>query len=194
MVGYLPIKCEGEEDWRILGSISQGKHGSVYQACCKAKCDFVLKHQKDKNEYDNEIKVYKHIDKIAKGIVPRVYSNFEYDGEYYIIMEKMDLTLPEAIKKLSLLTKEQELKAKISIQAHLRGLVKILQEYCGVIHNDLHVNNIMCKLNKDSDEPHEMFIDWKIIDLEKATILSDKEMELTNKVLSDYYDIDRLLE
>ena len=197
-------KCDNDNNWIIIPDKigEKSKYGSIYQACCGKKCDYVLKFQYDKLKTSDEIKIHKHIYDLAPKLVPKIIDDYECKLGRGIILEKLDLTLGKALEIID--EEEDELKKikiKINIQKDLREMVNVLHNYCGIIHNDLHVNNIMCKINNnmdaddDDDDDDGMFTDWKIIDFgESKYIDSYKDnTDLVYKANEDYYHINNLI-
>ena len=203
------IKCDGEENWKILRDEKIGeesRYGKIYQVCCYTDCDYVLKFQyykdedKIKDKAIHEINIHKHIYNITPKLVPKIIEDYECKLGAGIILEKLTLTLGKAIQIIDI--QENELKkinAKIRIQKYLREMVDVLHKYCGIIHNDLHVNNIMCDLNEDYDEEEDyyddMFINWKIIDFGESKYIDsyDNNIDLVYKANEDYYHINNIV-
>lgn len=195
-------KCDDNNNWTIIPDKigEKSKYGSIYQACCGKKCDYVLKFQYDKLKTSKEIEIHKHIYDLAPKLVPKIIDNYECKLGQGIVLEKLDLTLGKALEIINEEKDElKRIKIKIKIQKDLREMVNVLHNYCGIIHNDLHVNNIMCKMNtdldEDDDDDDDMFTDWKIIDFgESKYINSYKDnTELVYKANEDYYHINNLI-
>jgi hypothetical protein len=207
-------KCDDDNNWIIIPDKigEKSKYGSVYQACCGRKCDYVLKFQYDKLKTSKEIEIHKHIYELAPKLVPKIIEDYECKLGQGIILEKLDLTLGKALEIINEEKDElKKIKKKIKIQKNLIEMVNVLHNYCGIIHNDLHVNNIMCKINNldeekdedDEDEEKDMFTDWKIIDFgESKYINSYKDnidlvykdnIDLVYKANEDYYHINNIV-
>jgi tRNA A-37 threonylcarbamoyl transferase component Bud32 len=198
----LPLKkCKGDESWTIIPEKigEKSKYGSIYQICCEKNCDYILKFQYDKLKTSHEIEIHKHIYNTAPKLVPKIIDEYECKLGSGIILEKLDLTLGKVLQIIN--QEEDELKKfkiKLKIQKELREMVSFLHNYCGIIHNDLHVNNIMCRINTDKDEEdddEDMFINWKIIDFGESKYIKSytDNTDLVYKANEDYYHINDIL-
>ena len=137
--GYKPIRF-----------IAKGTQGSIYLACQKRNCEYIMKVSKlydeeDKQQWLNEVK----LQKMAAGFAPQVIrSHICYFGglEYGImIMEKMDGDLRDLIPKLI----KQGKKGTV-LQLFKQSLVaiKALNNQLKIGHRDLHLGNVFYKKTK----------------------------------------------
>ena len=138
--------------------------------CCgnhsRDNCKYIAKHI-HKNYNEEELKIQKLVSK--SGLAPKIFDDWRCehenedegtDGEgkegHVIIMEKMDMTLNEAVDKV--LEEDPSLVSLISLIIEpYKKLSKI------VCHSDLHLNNIMLNVYSST-------IDVKFIDFGKSTV------------------------
>jgi serine/threonine protein kinase len=209
----IPRACSPHETgikWSIMSKIGEkSKVGDIYQACCGDNCDFVLKIQ-NKKDHDRETSIYDYLkSEKMSGVVVDVIDHFvcgdRKKGGGIMIMEKMDITLSAAFQQINNLRFASEiskLKAKIKIIEELENMIDYLH-LAGVIHNDAHVQNFMCKYNTSNEKEEErdspdyilnLFTHWKIIDLGKAVFIKNLDpQQAVAHARNDYQYIRSLL-
>lgn len=179
-------KCDKDNNWKLKKkedkTYKKGKYGKVYDLCCGENCSYVLKFQsidKFKKEYHNHIQV----NKLLPGIAPKILDVRECEDGASIIMEKMDKTLYEVLEEIKNSDDDDftKLKRKLEIQNKLKEMVKIMH-YHGIIHNDLHGYNIMCKYINDKE------MEWKFIDFGEAKAFNQyhNPFDLLSGINRDY--------
>ncbi len=161
------VGCSGKE-WVIKGRTGEDSvHAKVYGACCKDKCDYVMKVEKflDKPPSDeNDIQVIA----ANMGLGPKVVDSFTCDNNSFIVMDALKQTAMDLIKKYH------------NPLVHLR----IIKDCCdllekfhqkGYVHGDSHLNNFM--------------VDYLNSNLEKS-LLTKNPQESYNLLNPKYYMID----
>ena len=122
------IKKKFSNIWIQTKQIGFGGYGEVYVTCIYNDCSYVMKIQKITREFRREVKyLYEFMD---TGYTPKIYDAWEYEGQGYIVMEKMSKTTTKLTKK----EKYNQIK-KIFKFLHSKNIVFF----------DLHPGNVMYK-------------------------------------------------
>ena len=122
------IKKKSSNIWIQTKQIGSGGYGEVYIACIYNDCSYVMKIQPITREFRREVKyLYEFID---TGYTPKIFDAWEYEGDGYIVMEKMSKTTTKLTKK----EKYNQIK-KILKFLHSKNIVFF----------DLHRGNVMYK-------------------------------------------------
>ena len=160
----LPSVC----DWEIGRFVGSGEKADVYSVTCKenSESDSVIKVTRNAKHFDQEVQ--NQI--IAGDVAPSVIDAFICDNKGYIVMENMDTSLKNHIRKSTLDPTE-----RVDLVNEFRQIAKLkfitaLQR--GVFHQDTHVDNMMIKDN------NLRFIDWGIskqIDLDELSDIEVRE-------------------
>jgi tRNA A-37 threonylcarbamoyl transferase component Bud32 len=89
-------ECKWERVWKKGRKIGAGAVGSIFTACDSDGCNYILKIQKDDDEFRNEVKIlakirgWKH--------APKVFGIWTCKGKGYIVEEKLlDLKFPKVM-------------------------------------------------------------------------------------------------
>lgn len=119
--------------------IGKGVYGSVADACLHSNCKFVVKmtdiaYRPKRKAFVREVKLSVPMGKL--GISPKVHDYFMCMNAGFIIMEKWDGSLKTLLQGNYYLPNEQK--------KQIAELVKRMHSY-GIIHNDLHADNILYK-------------------------------------------------
>ena len=122
------IKKTYNNIWIQTKQIGFGGYGEVYVTCIYNDCSYVMKIQPITREFRREVKyLYEFID---TGYTPKIFDAWEYEGDGYIVMEKMSKTTTKLTKK----EKYNQIK-KILKFLHSKNIVFF----------DLHRGNVMYK-------------------------------------------------
>ena len=149
-----------ECDWIPVSGekTGEGVKGYTFQVCCQGDCQFVVKVQEhvkgSLNEWKQKIKeeVDMQIFAANLGVAPEVLDAFVCDHESYIVMDKMDITFKDYIKQL--------VAEQIFDDATIFSIIDVVQDEVinqlvatlhanNMIHNDLHLENVMLMLNEE---------------------------------------------
>ena len=117
--------CSQNDTWEKKTLLGQGAYGAAYEACKSGNCDYVLKSQKDDDEFYIEVRAMNELQ--STKVVPKIYAAWTCKGVGYIVMEKLEKCNIEQLDKWKQ-TKEI--------------LDKVLK--AGWLHIDTHRHNIMC--------------------------------------------------
>jgi hypothetical protein len=159
--------------------IASGISGAVFQVCDQddESCKYVVKAQKPKDikyseqDIENEIAWAKLAADIEVG--PNVINTFSCDGEhhntytnemvstkiYFIIMDKMDMTLGEYIYKYRHYFNESDWNNIANMLIELQ--IKLAEK--GLLLYDLHIHNVMVNIDSDQDITEMRIIDFQTI-------------------------------
>jgi serine/threonine protein kinase len=88
---------------------------------------------------DNEFKIMKHLSDLQLKGFPKVISSGEVQGQPYIVLEKLGLSIKDILKRNK---RHFSIKCIISMAIQLIDLLRDLHEQ-GYIHCDLKPDNIM---------------------------------------------------
>ena len=86
-VSKLLNNCELNKKWTTQGKLGKGSVGSIYLTCKGNDCSYIIKVQKDDEEFRNEVSILKKL----KGwkYAPKVYGMWTCKGNGYIVQEKL---------------------------------------------------------------------------------------------------------
>ncbi len=187
----------------------EGTFGRVSK-CSKTKDDvceyFAIKQMKIEGKVDARLKraieEFKHEytlleelkDKCNENPVLCIYDHFEKDGNYYLIME--DLFVKGYKECMDAVHENGELLLKI-INKMCESMVllhSIKKDGHSLAHRDIKLDNIMYKLDKDTNEVHVKFIDFGAscfeceMDLTGALMYSDPVMssKIINLLINEF--------
>jgi len=122
------IKKKSSNIWIQTKKIGSGGYGEVHVTCIYNDCSYVMKIQKITQEFRNEVKyLYEFID---TGYTPKIFDAWEYKGNGYIVMEKMNKTTTK-------LTKKEKYN-------QIKKILKFLHSK-NVVFFDLHPGNVTYK-------------------------------------------------
>ena len=185
------LTCLSQKGYVIRNKLNCAAYNCTYLLCKDNKCDFVLKIG-DVNEKEIEIQDYASdfsvSPKIIEVIKCKAVNLFEkeYEREKYsilgIVMEKMDITL-EDLLKIRWQNQPATLGSLNSKEETLLMNLLITQYNIRLYHGDLHLNNIMAKLNNGVVES------FKFIDFGSSKIAESKR-----RVKEDWNTLIRNLE
>jgi predicted Ser/Thr protein kinase len=121
--------CAQNNVWKQKKILGQGKYGSVYEACRVGNCDYVLKTQKDDQDFRIEVKALEDLQRTK--IVPKLYAAWTCNGRGYLVIEKLN-------------------KCRLSGEELYEGVKSALTKIreAGWLHVDTHYGNIMCAKGK----------------------------------------------
>lgn len=122
-------KCDWKKVWKKKGKLGGGAAGSVYTACDENNCEYILKIQKDNDEFRREIKILSKLSGWKHG--PKVYGSWSCKNKGYIIEEKLkevDYSDSQLYEKLKKILKELHNNYRISFP-------------------DIHEGNVMMREN-----------------------------------------------
>lgn len=121
----------------------QGQYGTVSEACLKSNCKFIIKSlplatETQQKLFLKEVAISKAVGKA--GIGPEVHDVFICMNSGFIIMDRWDGDYRSLIKK------DEQYK-----EEDLRTISQLVQKLhrLGIIHNDLHLGNILYKSIKN---------------------------------------------
>lgn len=98
-----------------------------------------------------------------KGFGPKVLKGWQCEGKGYIIMERLDVTLAKYIAA----------NGEVVDEPVQKMLVDTVTKMCqaGVIHDDLHEDNVMLKVDKKTGKPtHVYVIDYGLASLPRLLV------------------------
>jgi serine/threonine protein kinase len=153
-------------DWEIGRFVGSGEKADVYSVSCgDTSLDAVIKVTRNAKHFHEEVQ-----NQILAGddIAPSVIDAFICDNKGYIVMENMDTSLKNHIRKLT-----SEPSERVDLVNEFRRVAKtkfITALQRGVFHQDTHVDNMMIKGDK------LYFIDWGISKSVDLDDLSDTEV------------------
>ena len=143
---YIPTKSKKRKDclngYRRAKKMGSGAFGSVYEACKKKNCKYVLKVQEKSHREHSWLRPSKEANKSVKagklGIGPKIYDYWKCGGDFYMVMEKLDTTIWDLIHTTS--------SCQV-IKDTWKSIVKVLRKMKkhGMVHGDLHTGNVMVK-------------------------------------------------
>ena len=121
------------------------------------------------NEIQNQYEAFK------LGVSPEILDIFECEGKTYIVMDSLDQTffnyfstyIPKIKKEMKM---DKFLNLFEEISNKVKDKARILNKN-GILHNDLHANNIMFKLDKNNN-----ITDIKIIDFSRSKKGNEEEI------------------
>lgn len=164
--------CQEKNENYLKGqrnSLGTGKQGKLFELCDKpSSCKkYALKMLFDEFDFQSEAKALDHLKDFD--IAPMVYDAWACDetetAEFYIIMDQFTgPTLGQMV--------ENDRKLKKTHMEDLADTIETMHDEAAVIHNDLHLNNII--FHKDADR-------FFIIDFGKATLDFDDEDAYADK-------------
>jgi serine/threonine protein kinase len=198
-VGLTKIYGEGDSkedcglDWEIKNIIGKGKQGITYLACCHSDCTHVMKIEEismrrelAREDFKNEAEL--SIEFSDKGIGPKVIAEYIGKDVGIIIMEKLTMTLYELLQ----MWKDRGPnyfggEALRILKKKYLDVVKKLHNL-GYVHGDLHLNNVMIRIHKDSlvGELRSGQYKLKLIDFGMVRSTDDEE------IVEEEEDFDRL--
>ena len=152
-------------DWEIGRFVGSGEKADVYSVTCgDTSPDAIIKVTRNAKHFDEEVQ-----NQILAGdVAPSVIDAFVCSNKGYIVMENMDTSLKNHIRKLT-----SEPAKRVDLVNEFRRIAKtkfITALQRGVFHQDTHVDNIMIKGDK------LYFIDWGISKSVDLNNLSDTEI------------------
>lgn len=140
----------------------RGEYGKVYEVCCNSDCNYIVKIQSAEwnDEVLNEIKVHKEFEKLGVGI-PLIEAYICEEHGSYMIMEKRNATLEEYIKGMIILKLDADfiIKQINRIEETIKEFIKKAHSH-GLVHDDLHPNNIMLNIMNDNTYSDIVLIDF----------------------------------
>jgi tRNA A-37 threonylcarbamoyl transferase component Bud32 len=179
----IPMNCRVNElfenrpsgcEWHINNEIGRGQQGIVYSACCNNKkvCDYAAKvyQQIDEDRFQNEVSIHYDLDEI--GIAVHIVEAFYcQDHGAYIIMNRLDKTVPQYIMKLLDDGKNDDfIKNKIEqIKNECINMLIIARDN-NIVQTDPNINNFM--MNMDGDN----YTDLYMIDFGLAKRINDNDI------------------
>ena len=177
--------------WELLQRFGEeANYGEVWIACCRKDCDYVLKYMSYENnnkkeDIINEVNIQDECS--ALGLCPKIADAWLCEEGGAIVMEKFQITVA------NLLLEYKSGNVKQLILANILSLIDRLHLH-GIYHGDLHLNNIMVKINKNvdntdiSDKEHYILSNYQyyLIDFGKGGKFKDYS---DGHVYKDYYEI-----
>jgi serine/threonine protein kinase len=97
--------------------------------------------------YEREVETARQLQNQRFQYMPKYYDAFECDGKAYIVMQKMDGTLSNYLQELAddPTHTADSLVSDYTVMTNKISKMVVLMHRCGVMHNDLHINNILYK-------------------------------------------------
>lgn len=86
-IEYIIGDCDWKRLWKKRKLVGRGSVGCVYSACGKDGCDYVIKIQKDDEEFRTEVDILSRINGWVHG--PKIYGVWKCGGMGYIVEEKL---------------------------------------------------------------------------------------------------------
>jgi len=154
-----------QQNIRIDRFLASGGYGSVYIACIKDNCEYVVKvtfMTKDPlSDYEKEWKA--QVLAASYNVAPRVIAhwicstnNYNKDGKEgavgYILMDKYDTTMKEFTERGGIIP--------AAVIDEFKKAYWNLNQKEGLYHVDSHVNNIFVKLNASGTAVKLVLGDW----------------------------------
>lgn len=167
-----PTRCD--LDFKVMnrdaGPIGEGRYAKIYDVQYGTSNGHIMKINSSSDRKTNFVEVAIQIliycqlqEPKFKTIrsyygVPKINCVYEEDKTVYIIMEKLDTSLNHYLYDLREEQKKSIRGAVIHILKELCLLLGDLQERVEFMHRDLHIDNVMLKLPRDSprDSPRDM--------------------------------------
>lgn len=180
------------ESWEYLERIGEeANYGEIYGTCCNKDCNYILKfmpYENDNIKEDilNEIEIQKECSVL--GLCPNIEEAWLCEQGGAIIMENFDTTIA------NLLIAYKSDYIRNIILANLLSLIDKLHLY-NIYHGDLHLNNIMVKINNKINAPgnhseEELYnlknYKYYLIDFGKSGKIKDDKLK---RIYKDYDDI-----
>jgi len=124
---FLPIveDCTQNKKWKKDKMLGSGKFGMVYVTCKNDDCEYVIKIQKETNDYYAEIESLLSLQHTK--VVPIVFAAWTCENIGYFVIEKL-----------------YRCKYNDSIMWEQVGKQLDIIREAGYLHVDIHKNNVMC--------------------------------------------------
>lgn len=175
-------------NWEIKYQLGKGEDATVYAACCNNECKYVVKVISNTKQRSNFLsKVAKEIAMHEKfeniGLAPKLLDAWMNNNEASLVIEKKDKSIKEYITECveSGSFKVSELLKTIdSIEKRVLKLLNVAHKK-NLVHNDLHLDNIMLDVDQDMDWSNIKFIDFGksyIVNSEDEANSIEKEKEI----------------
>jgi thiamine kinase-like enzyme len=165
----------------------KGVQGTVYGMCIKKDCEYVVKSWKyfDKTKTLNEMRISRDAGVINTG--PRVIRCITIESEALqgygiglIIMERMDFTLYDYLKSIRVFSH--------NLQHEIYSLILESSSQLGVVHGDLHMQNIMIRKSNAYDT-----IADTVLTRENMKLIDYGTMEYSLPIISAYILISNII-
>jgi len=167
---FFPVRESScKTGWIIDQSeITSGTVGKLYSACCGEKCTYIAKHIDFKvynnksyieSTFNDEVRTQMIMDNLI--LAPKVHDYWSCSHGGMIIMDRLDMTLHEAIYRLYRL---KPIMIYALIKEFISGI--FVMNSMKICHDDIHLENVMLKVKNDRDlqmgEYTLMFIDFGV--------------------------------
>ncbi len=161
----------------VKQELGEGKYATIYEACMNETCPYVLKIMSlktpvSKDYFKDECKLSKLFGQLKIG--PAVYNCWTCDNQGlnlgFIHMDRLDITLGDYAKKYPTKFRLYQNEVKKELVKKIKLMINQ-----GWVHNDLHSENIMLKLNK-SDIVDVFIIDFGDVSI-AMTRYSDSDIK-----------------
>jgi serine/threonine protein kinase len=116
------VDCQKPTVWSYDEPLASGAFGTVYTACRRDDCEYILKIQPNNEEFGNELNILRELKSWTHA--PTLHADWICNGKGYLVIDKLVPCPKVSWKAIS--STVQEL--------HQRG----------VSHNDMHPGNVMC--------------------------------------------------
>ena len=169
-------------DWIPLSanSLGSGKYGCTFQVCCDGDCNFVVKivpvtNSSVEQKMQSEVK----LQKLFGSAAPEVTDAFICNDNAYIVMAKKDMTIEGFVNMMKGMGKStgEIMKQIDNIEAEVKSIVKAAHAK-GLLHGDLHRENIMLNLLKNSEGQPVAWSNIQLIDFGKSKVLAPNHEDL----------------